>query len=117
MALMDAVVALGLLFLSIVLVLNLLTGSALVLQHAQQRQTALELARSRLEWLRAQPYTSLRPGPLQSQEVSLLGVVYQSELTLRSSYQGELLLAECKVSWSSSNSHREVSYAGSILRP
>lgn len=116
-ALMDAVVSLSLLFLSIVLVLNLLTSSSFVLQHAQQRQTALELARSQMERLRGQPFASLRPGAISVQEVVSLGVSYRTEVTLQSSHQGEMVLAQCKVSWSSSNRPREVSYASTILQP
>lgn len=116
-ALMDAVVSLSLLFLSIVLVLNLLTSSSFVLQHAQQRQTALELARSQMERLRGQPFSSLRPGEMPTQELVSLGISYRTEVTLESSHQGEMLMAQCKVTWSSSNRQREVSYASTILRP
>lgn len=111
---MDVVVSVSLLFLVAFLVLNLFASSSLVLRHAQQRQIALEMARSRLEWLRGQPFASLTPGVETLPGVVSDGVGFAGECTLTTRHDGDILVAQCKIRWGSGVQLREVCYAGYI---
>jgi len=115
-ALMDVVVSVSLLFLVIFLVLNLFASSSMVLHHAQQRQAALEMARSRLEWLRGQPFSALKPGVETLPPLICQGVEFRGECILTPRHQGDILMAQCKIRWGSGPQRREVSYASYIAQ-
>lgn len=118
-ALLDVVMASGLLFTVAYLVLNLFPAASLLFHQARTKGHALEIARSHLEEVKAEPF-----GRLQTERNRVLpnrtedGVVFhvRVEVTpLADEKPDELLQARCLVNWQDALGNHDVSYGSYVF--